>query len=450
MSRLRILVLAPDANPESISVALVCFRHAEALAQLHNVTLVARLNNEQALRRAQAPFHAIEGIGPWLDRFFNWTFKWIFRNNFHSHALTAFSYLFSLAFEWRAWRLVRSRIMAGEFDVILRLSPVVSSIPSAFPFFSRKSSVPFIIGPINGGLPWPSGFSQAQNQKSRIDRLRNLSKFVPFAVSTYRRAAAILAGSSQTYAQLLKFRDKLFFIPENGISQSACGGTERRRQIGNKLELIFVGGLVPYKACDLALRGAASLLRKKLGQFTVVGDGPERSKLEQLTRSLGVEDSVSFLGMLSHDETIQRLRSADLLIFPSVREFGGGVVFEALAVGVVPIVADFGGPGDIINQSLGYKLALTNEDDVVVQIQSLLADLIKSRDLLDPLRLQGMAYAREQLTWEAKAHDTTQVINWVLGRGQRPDFPPPKPITGDLPACKEAPGFVKGQFRADC
>ena len=42
MSRLRILVLAPDANPESISVNLVCYRHAEALAQLHDVTLVGR------------------------------------------------------------------------------------------------------------------------------------------------------------------------------------------------------------------------------------------------------------------------------------------------------------------------------------------------------------------------------------------------------------------------
>ena len=62
MNRLRILVLAPDANPESISVNLVCYRHAEALAQLHEVTLVGRAFHEGALRRAQAPFRAIEAI----------------------------------------------------------------------------------------------------------------------------------------------------------------------------------------------------------------------------------------------------------------------------------------------------------------------------------------------------------------------------------------------------
>lgn len=436
-NRLRILVLAPDANPNAISVALVCYSQAEALAHLHDVTLVARSSNEQALRRAQAPFHAIEGIGPWLDSVFNWCFKWIFRNNFHSRALTAFSYPFSLAFEWSTWRLMRRRVLAGEFDVVLRLSPIISAIPSAFPFFLRKCQTPFIIGPINGGLPWPQGFSQAQNQKSWIDRLRNLSKFAPFAGSAFRRAAAILAGSSQTCTEFARYRDKLFFLPENGISRNLYCGSERRTPTDHKLELIFVGALVPYKACDLALRGAASLLRRKLAHFTVVGDGPERSNLETLARSLGIEDCVSFCGMLPYRDTMQRLRSANVLVFPSVREFGGGVVFEALAVGAVPLVADFGGPGDIINQDLGYKVALTSEDDVVIQIENILAELFENRELLDHLSEQGMAYARERLTWDAKARDLTQIINWVLGRGPKPDFPSPKPVAAEVAASQQ-------------
>ena len=62
MDRLRILLLAPDANPETISANLVGYRHAEALARLHSVTLVARTYNEEILRRTQAPFQAIEAI----------------------------------------------------------------------------------------------------------------------------------------------------------------------------------------------------------------------------------------------------------------------------------------------------------------------------------------------------------------------------------------------------
>src|SRR4030095_8206785 len=101
----------------------------------------------------------------------------------------------------------------------------------------------------------------------------------------------------------------------------------------------------------------------------VVGDGPERKGLEDLARSLGIENSVAFCWMLSHTETIQQLRAADVLVSPSIREFGGGVVFEALAVGAVPVVVDFGGPGDIVNPEVGFKVPLTNEDDVVVQIE---------------------------------------------------------------------------------
>ena len=53
MNRLRILVLAPDANPESISVNLVCYRHAEALARLHDGDAGGSDLHEEALRRAQ-------------------------------------------------------------------------------------------------------------------------------------------------------------------------------------------------------------------------------------------------------------------------------------------------------------------------------------------------------------------------------------------------------------
>jgi glycosyltransferase involved in cell wall biosynthesis len=429
LSRLRILLLAPDANPESISVSLVCYRHAEALAQLHTVTLVGRSCNDEALRRTPSPFHAIEPISiPWLDRIYAWSLRWIFKNNFHSRALTAFSYPLFVAFEWCAWRRMRVRIIAGEFDLVLRLSPVISVIPSAFPFFLRNCSVPFIIGPINGGLPWPEGFSQADEQKAWIDSLRRLYRFMPFARSTYRRAAAIIAGSSQTYKEFAGYREKLFFVPENGLSTSLCSGALRRREDDSKLELIFLGGLVPYKACDLALRAAAPFLRRDLARFKVVGDGPERNRLEQLTKSLGIEEAVSFCGMLPHAEAMQRLRSADVLVFPSVREFGGGVVFEALAVGTVPIVADFGGPGDIVHPEVGRKVSLTNESDVVSQLEKALGEFIHDRNLLDRLGQQGMSYARECLTWEAKAQIVTRIMHWVMARGPKPVLMPPKAL----------------------
>jgi glycosyltransferase involved in cell wall biosynthesis len=190
--------------------------------------------------------------------------------------------------------------------------------------------------------------------------------------------------------------------------------------------LVFVGGLIPIKGCDLALRAAASLLQKGLARFTIVGDGPERRSLEQLARSLGIEEVVSFCGWLIHSEALKRMRAADVLVFPSIRDFGGAVVFEAMAMGAVPVVVDFGGPGDIVQPGVGYKVSLTNESDVVRQIEKVLVNLERDRELLDWLRQECKRHARERLTWEGKAEIMTQILTWSMGRGPKPDLRPPK------------------------
>jgi glycosyltransferase involved in cell wall biosynthesis len=423
--RLRILLLAPDCNPETVSIPFVAYCHAAALAQLHDVALVIGSPVENCVRRANAPFRSIEVVRmPLLERIYAWSLRRIFKYNYDTQVLTAFGYPFSLAFEWRAWRQLRDRIFAGEFDVVLRIVPLTAVLPSPFAFFLRNGPIPFVIGPLNGGLPWPPGFSQLEKQKEWISRFRNLYRFLPFARSTYRYAAAIIAASSQTYSEFAAYRDKLFFVPENGVDRSLCSSDSRSPEPGAKLELIFVGGLVPRKACDLALRAAAPLLRSDLARFTVIGDGPERNRLERHVKSLRIEKVVSFCGWLSHAEVLRRLRSADVLVFPSLRDFGGGVVFEALAAGVVPVVVDFGGPGDIVRPEVGYKVPPTNETEVVSQMEKVLSDLACNRDLLHLLRQQGMFYARECLTWGAKAKSTTQVLHWVVRKGPKPDLSP--------------------------
>ena len=425
---LRILILARDSNPDGTHGHLIGYSHAEALARLHAVTLVIHRDNEKAVRRRQGPFHAIEVVSlPWLDRIHAWCFRWIFRNNYFSQALTALYYFFYLAFEWRAWQQTRARIFAGDFDLVLRLLPVSSVVSSPFAFFLRRGPIPFVIGPLNGGLPWPTGFRQADEQKEWVSNLRNCYRFLPFARSTYRNAAAIIAGSSQTYSEFARYREKLFFVPgENGINPSLYPIDLRNLSRDGKLELIFVGGLFPVKAVDLALRGAAPLLQMGRARFTIVGDGPERAKLEQLARSLGIDKVVSFCGWLHHSEVIQRLAAADVLVFPSVRDFGGGVVFEALAMGAVPIVADFGGPGDIVHPEVGFKVPLTNEHDVVSQIEKVLAELARDPQCLERLRQQGMRYAREDLSWDGKAQMVSEVLCWVAGHRSKPDLPSPK------------------------
>src|SRR6516165_8030830 len=211
MSRLRILVLGQDCDPEKVSIPFVTYSHAAALAQLHDVTLVAQTPVEGALRRAKAPFRDIEVVRmPWLERIYAWSLRRIFKYNYDTQVLTAFGYPFSLAFEWRAWRQLRRRIFAGEFDIVLRLLPMSPSLASPFAFFLRKGPIPFVLGPLNGGLRSAPGFSQPDEQKWTFG-FRKMYRFMPFARSTYRYAAAIIAATSHMRAEFAAYSEKLFF-----------------------------------------------------------------------------------------------------------------------------------------------------------------------------------------------------------------------------------------------
>jgi glycosyltransferase involved in cell wall biosynthesis len=86
---------------------------------------------------------------------------------------------------------------------------------------------------------------------------------------------------------------------------------------------------------------------------------------------------------------------------------------------------------------VGYKVPLTSENEVVAQMEHILTELANNRNLLERLRQQGMAYAREHLTWDAKAQDTTRILHWVLQLGSKPDLLPPKALAPALAAAAQ-------------
>src|SRR5882762_10069469 len=102
MNRLRILILAPDANPKGITGALIGYSQAQALARLHDVTLVIRSSGEDDVRREQGAIRLA-----WLDRIYAWMIHWIFKDNYYDQVLQALFYPFYIATEWQAWRQLR-------------------------------------------------------------------------------------------------------------------------------------------------------------------------------------------------------------------------------------------------------------------------------------------------------------------------------------------------------
>lgn len=425
MKKLRILLLAQQNNPDWVSVPLVGYQHSEALGQMHEVTLVTHFANEAAILRKQQPWkelHAID-LGFW-ETVYNWCFTHVFKGDHGSQILTAFRIPFYLAFEWKAMGRYKKALRNREFDLVLRLTPVAPVIPSLFARRCKALGVPFVIGPINGGLPWPTQYSQAQRQKEWVSNLRFIYRYLPFARSTYRDATAVIAGSSETFHEYRPLGEKLFFLPENGIREESVV-PKSPRDPKARLQLLFAGRLIPSKACDMGIKAAADLLRQGRADFTIVGDGPERKALEELCASLGI--SVTFTGMLSHAEAMVYFRQADVLVFPSVREFGGGVIFEALALGCVPLVSNYGGPGDIvINGQSGFSIDLKDEAYTTHELQKALERLSADPALLERMSKEGQRYAKDELSWRGKALKMTEIFQWCLKQAPRPHYLPPR------------------------
>jgi len=114
------------------------------------------------------------------------------------------------------------------------------------------------------------------------------------------------------------------------------------------------------------------------------------------------------------------LAQASLMALPSIREFGGGVVLEAMALGVPPLVVDYAGPGELVRDGLGFKVALADRAGIVAGFRSELEKLAKAPDLLRQTGTAGAAHVNAHFTWDAKARQIGEIYDWVLDGGQKP------------------------------
>jgi glycosyltransferase involved in cell wall biosynthesis len=114
------------------------------------------------------------------------------------------------------------------------------------------------------------------------------------------------------------------------------------------------GQLIPRKGIDLLIEGVAAY-RREFGPclLWVIGDGPERESLIQLTRRLGVEDQVTFLGTVDHEALKGAFEACHAFVFPTLQDFVGRVVVEALTAGAPVVVSPMtGAVGTIVHDGV--------------------------------------------------------------------------------------------------
>jgi glycosyltransferase involved in cell wall biosynthesis len=429
---IRPLLIAEACNPEWVSIPLEGWSHSRAIASLTNAHIVTQIRNRPALLRAGLvegkDFTAIDSEAVARPLY---TLAGLIRGGkgkgwTTATALSALAYPY---FEHLLWKMFGKRIRAREFDLVHRLTPLSPTIPSPIAARCREAGVPFVIGPLNGGVPWPAGFGGARlKEREWLSYLREAYRVLPGFRRTRRNASAILIGSREAMAQMPRaYHQKCFYIAENAIDPRRFT-VVRKRKAARPIRVIFIGRLVPYKGADMLLEAAEPLLKSGRMTLDIIGEGPEKERLRKMIGWQGLGESVSLVGWVEHEKLQQWLAEADVFAFPSIREFGGAVVLEAMAVGVTPIVVDYGGPGELVTGQTGYRIPLGSREEIIGRVRQLLTELADQPGEIDRRSEPARKRVLEHFTWEAKARQVVEVYRWVCDPAtSQPRFAMPTP-----------------------
>jgi glycosyltransferase involved in cell wall biosynthesis len=424
--RTRVLLIAEAANPDWVSVPLVGWSLAKALGELADAHLVTQVRNRDAILRAGlregTDFTAIDS--ELLARPLNRLSRFLRGRSGLGWTLdTAISALGYYYFESLVWRRFGAAIRAGAYDVVHRVTPLSPTVPSLLAARCERAGVPFVLGPLNGGVPWPPGFNAVRlREREWLSYVRGAYRLLPGYRSTLRSSRAVIAGSRATLGDIpAAFHRKAIYLPENAIDPQRFEADAFAYEA--PLRACFVGRLVPYKGPDLLLEAVAPLVRQGKLRLDVFGDGPLMPELRAQVDREGLHSGVTLHGWVAHAELPERMRRSQLFLFPSVREFGGGVVLEAMALGLVPVVLDYAGPGELVAPGTGFKIPLGSRADVVLYLRNLVERLCDSPAALAPLSRAARERACTLFSWRAKAFQVLQVYDWVCGRrGDKPAF----------------------------
>jgi len=143
-----------------------------------------------------------------------------------------------------------------------------------------------------------------------------------------------------------------------------------------------------------------------------------RAALEAQATALNAPGAVTFHGALPHREVQDVAAQANLLTFPSIREFGGGVVLEAMTLGVVPVIVDYAGPGELVTDQTGYKIPIGDRADIITRLRGTLDDIVADPSALPARAEAARATVAAEYTWAAKAAKIAEIYADVLQEPQ--------------------------------
>jgi glycosyltransferase involved in cell wall biosynthesis len=367
------------------------------IARFHEVWVITRANNQEPVERGLAsnPLPNVHWVYLDLPR---WAHFW----KKGRRGIHLYYFLWQLGAYFRARKLHRQ----VGFDLAHHVTFANYWMPS----FLALLPLPFVWGPVGGGDSTPRIFWYGHSLRGKVyetmrDLVRWLSNLNPLLRLTARRAAIGLATTHETARRLRALGCRNISM----LSAVGLTGDEILRlgsfpfRENSAFRVVSVGGLLHLKGFDLGLRAFACFERRfPATEYWIIGDGPERERLQRLARELGIAGKVTFTGALLRREVLEKLAECDVLLHPALHESGGWVCLEAMAAGRPVICLDLGGPAYQVTDETGIKVAATSPPQAVADLAEAMLRLAQDPAQRFRLGQAGRQRLAAQFDWQQK------------------------------------------------
>jgi glycosyltransferase involved in cell wall biosynthesis len=364
---LKLLLIAPTCDGQDVGEAWSAYQWVQRMAKRHDVTLLTYHQRDKI--PASQQFNGLRVI--------EWPEPQGFGRPERLNSLLKPGYI---PFYIKARRWIRQALARGErFDLAHQPLPLAMRYPSPV----AGLGIPYIIGPVGGSLDSPPGFKNEKDTAPwyvglrALDRLR--IRLDPLLRATYDGADCVI-GIAPYVKKFLKDRSIRRFevMSDTGIERLP-DPVDRLTDRG-QVRLLYVGRLVRTKGVRDAIRAMSELSDLPV-VLDIVGDGFDRAACEALTVETGIGDRVHFHGWQARDNVNKFYRAADIFVFPSYREPGGNVVFEAMGYGLPLVVCDRGGPGSAVDQTCGIRVHPMTPEQYARDLAAAIRALVENREL---------------------------------------------------------------------
>jgi len=198
----------------------------------------------------------------------------------------------------------------------------------------------------------------------------------------------------------------------NGVSLSKAYPGQVSKSDSSKI-LLSLGYLIERKGHRYVLEAMAQLLpRYPELRYLIAGSGPLRRDLEALTRKLGIQSNVQFLGFVPNKEVPRLLNLCDIFVLPSWNEAFGVVYLEAMLNGKPVIGCQGEGPEDFVEHGKTGLLVKPRDVDSLVEA---LDFLLSHPDEAKAIGQRAREVVLANYTWEKNAEKTIKIYREVLG-----------------------------------